>query len=410
MHFRGHPPVQGHPAVLDLHHHDHLHVGDGIDPEEGAPHAGPEEGARISGAARRFHDADAVAEPGAGIDPGQKAHVQPAGVRAQHQVDQGPGEQGLAAERPAVGQHGGEIAEVRCRGHETPTPGQQGRLLQELALRARFREGDPALVEDQRLLERVGLVLVHVDQPVLLALRHVEARVLHLQRGEDVLPQVGVQGHLGHRFDEGALDVAGDAVAEPLARHELELDAGEVVHHLAQAVASAQWVGQQVANVDPVLDAAAVAEPGGVREQLMDGDDLGLAVVLERGELRKVLSDVIVQRHLALIHELQQGERRDRLAHGVDAEDRFLLHRGGLLEIHLAIGLVVNRGVSTLDEDDGAGQFVLFEEGAELLRERLVGEAGCAEQQQAQRQLPRVGFLHGFGPMGEDRRRLVRRV
>lgn len=71
-----HPSIKGEPAIFNLHHHNHLQVGDGIYPENGATQAGPEKGTLISNISRNLHNANAIAEPGTRIDPGQKVLVQ----------------------------------------------------------------------------------------------------------------------------------------------------------------------------------------------------------------------------------------------------------------------------------------------------------------------------------------------
>jgi hypothetical protein len=109
-----------------------------------------------------------------------------------------------------------------------------------------------------------------------------------------------------------------------------------------------------------------VGEAAHVGEQILDPhrpltgirQEVRIAAAAEDAQiapLRNPAMDRIVQLEMALLEEHHQGDRRDRLGHRVDPEDRVLAHRLAALEIHQPDRLAVLDPPSPMDEGQEAG-------------------------------------------------------
>jgi hypothetical protein len=117
--------------------------------------------------------------------------------------------------------------------------------------------------------------------------------VVHAQRLEEVVLQVGGERDLGDGLDEASDDVIVHvAVAVLLPGLRLELPSLQSLHTLSQ-------IGSR-------FDDEGTGQAGSVAEQLADRD-VGVPVV-GQFELRKVLDDRIVEAHLPGVDELQERE------------------------------------------------------------------------------------------------------
>jgi hypothetical protein len=131
------------------------------------------------------------------------------------------------------------------------------------------------------------------------------------------------------------------------------------------------------------------------RNRAIGGNQLQLALCADSvvgGDLWlrqcwNVLADGLIERDLAILEENHRRDGGDRLAHGVDAEDRVLRHRRLRLRIDKADVFEIGDLAVAGDEQHGAGDFALGGVGAQHLRdfpEPLAGEAdllGLARRQ-----------------------------
>ena len=111
------------------------------------------------------------------------------------------------------------------------------------------------------------------------------------------------------------------------------------------------------------------------------------AVDFESGELRNVARHGIVELPLSFFVQHHHRHAGDRLAHGVNAENRILLDRVILAHIELANGVEVHDLAVALDECDEAGDLLVVDE-------TLHGSVQAAQ--------PFRGHAHRFGPRGRE--------
>ncbi len=190
----------------------------------------------------------------------------------------------------------------------------------------------------------------HQPGPLLIARR--ERRIRHLQRPEQVLLQVGGEILSTERLDHLTEPVGVDAVVPRRAR------VGEQRH-----VQPGAQTGERLRDarhlvvVEEIRGEEAVAQAGRVGEQVPDRRRLplrtqpgGVAVEsLQHPQLskgRQYRGDLLIQRQLPALKQLERGNARERLGHRHEPEQRFWSHRriaadpqrpGGLLHA-LAVG------------------------------------------------------------------------
>ena len=210
------------------------------------------------------------------------------------------------------------------------------------ALRIEFR-GSAAGI-GQRRLAGLGVFLVAGHQAVDLLGRHPEVGVIHTERAEDAFTEEFVQRLAGDDFHKGAEHVDGVAVAPFRTRRERQRQLADLAGHVLQGVFRVADLAVAVDLVGLVLEQEAVGEAGRVGDEI---EHRHLAVWLaqfRRGGraaipdhrvlvFRNVAADRMVEADLALLEQHHDGERRDRLRHRIDAEDR--LGTDGLLAAHL---------------------------------------------------------------------------
>ena len=136
----------------------------------------------------------------------------------------------LAHQRHRLGlehTHPVKRAAVEQHAHEAPVV-ISGRC--EAAAADRRRDGEPEL----RLLQFDGAVharaaaLLLRDEARPLCLRHVVGRVIHLERGKDVLAEIILELLAGHHLDQLADDIGAGAVVPALARIEQQRSAERI--------------------------------------------------------------------------------------------------------------------------------------------------------------------------------------
>jgi hypothetical protein len=69
----------------------------------------------------------------------------------------------------------------------------------------------------------------------------------------------------------------------------------------------------------------------------------------------------VVEADQSLFDQHHQGDRRDRLAHRVDAEDRVLAHRLPALDVHVAADAGVDELTLAVDVGQHAGQIAAID-------------------------------------------------
>ena len=97
------------------------------------------------------------------------------------------------------------------------------------------------------------------------------------------------------------------------------------------------------------------------------------------GHLGDVLADVVVERELAVLHEEQDGERRELLGDGADVEDRVRADGDVVLEAREAVAAGEGELAGAVDGDraaGGGGLGVVGEEGVDFRREGVGGRGG----------------------------------
>ena len=162
------------------------------------------------------------------------------------------------------------------------------------------------------------------DETRLLGLRHIVERVGHLQRSEDAPTEILVERQAGDLLDQAAEPIRAGAVHPLLAGLEQQRTRGVAGTRLVIAERGAR---------------EAVAEAGGVREEVAHGYGLGgrpqlvgAGCRIERlqhrlvGKVRKILLRRIVEGDVAALDELHGGDRGDRLGHRGNPEQRVELH------------------------------------------------------------------------------------
>ena len=274
-----------------------------------------------------------------------------------HVAHGGAGEKPDALELAAVEQHLTEARVVRGRAGRAGATG--------IVLR---RHGD---VEQLDRLARRLVGLVGLGKARGLRLRYQERSVVHLERREDSLAEEPAERRARHHFDDAAEHVGRQAVlpgapglmgqrhlGEPLdllGRRDVapvDADLGVELLHLGvareAAVHEARRVAQQVLNRHLALGrhqcvhclAGVGVEPGNAH--------------LEIRELGQILRDGIAQHQPPLFDEHHRGDRRERLGHRIEAEDRVLRHRRSRDGIALADALEVGDLPLAGHQGDGA--------------------------------------------------------
>jgi hypothetical protein len=194
-------------------------------------------------------------------------------------------------------------------------------------------------------------------------------RVLHPERLEDALAQETVQRHSRRALDDHAEHVDRVPVDPTLARLRVERQGGHARDRGGDRLVAVREVPPLNPRRLPAIarGALAVAEAGGVGEQIPDRDgtlrrdDVVAAAGARHGDRRLLeLGDVVAhrvreqQRPLLLEHQRRDAHHGLRLRG--DAEDRVVPHRGVRLAIALADGAEERDPAVPGDQHDRAGQ------------------------------------------------------
>jgi hypothetical protein len=306
-----------------------------VDVESGAGEPAPGELALVREhlACRRIHhNRHAEPEPDAPVRrlgedrPAERLQVEIAGqVVAGHVRDGVRAQQPGAVELAAAGEHLGEAVIVGRGGDQPSAAGQERRLT-------------GGGVPHRRVAQQPACRVRHVQpgEPVELVGSDPERRVVHAEWCEHLLGEERVEPLPGRHLDDPAQHVGGHRVVPFGAWLEQQRQSGPQVTGRGEVHAARDpelETLRAVDLVDGVGVVEAVGEPRGVGEQMPDahrfrsghGARLGRrtrAVHPHVGEGRDVAGHRVGQLEQAPLVEHQDGHRRDRLAHRVDAPDR----------------------------------------------------------------------------------------
>ncbi len=214
------------------------------------------------------------------------------------------------------------------------------------------------------------------DEARLLVLRHGEGGIRHSEGTEDMLLIPALQVLAGDSLD--------DEAENPGARAIVPLLAG-----LAQQ--RQLPLRLLIALLQPGHDGIreAVAEPGGVGEQVADRHDalrrtgvVGAVLGVEPGddlqlvEPGQVLRHRVVDRQLAALGQHHDGDRRDGLGHGGDIENRVRRQSAGLGVVELAGRCLEQHSLAIDHQADDRWRITALYGLRQHLRQRARG--GCA--------------------------------
>ena len=207
-------------------------------------------------------------------------------------------------------------------------------------------------------------------------------RVVHAERLPDVLLQVAAERLLGELLDDQPQHVEAEAVVPDRAR--LVAAAAPQPERSMNSAPVMLLGGRRAAARKELVHrrgaAAAIDQARRVPEQILDRDrtrrrdaldDVLLLRVEHRdlllGELRKILRHRIVDQQPALLVELQRRDRRHRLGHRRDVEDRVGAHRHTAGLVEEAVGLEMHEPAAPHDREHAARQLVARDLGLDPL-------------------------------------------
>ena len=204
----------------------------------------------------------------------------------------------------------------------------------------------------------------------LLARHHRVRRIDHAERAEDVLLVPAFERRARHLLDDETEHACAGAVVPLLAG---------LVEQRQLPLALLCLVDQR--ELDRVGER--VADAGGMRQQLTDRHRLprrprrvGGVLLVERGDDLKVVvavevfRDRVVELQLAGFHQHHDGDRRHRLRHRRDREDRIRGHRRALGDVELTGGPFEQHALAVDDQGGDAGRVAAAHGVVQLLRER----------------------------------------
>ncbi len=358
--------LQRHPNSIALRdrlgHDDDEHILLRIDPE------------RRPAGARPVHLADrTISRPFARLGSNGKSEAEPAA---------------FCREVIAPRLHTGSGPDLVCTQHgnrllaEIPSAGERAAVDQHLReMRVVFQRRDhsaatglpflhkPRIIHDEVIRNGpvVGKRLGH--QRFLGGIGYFEARVFHRERTQQPVFLELKQRHSRSDFDHPAQDVGRVAVvpcgAGLIGQRQCGYARGErgVVHVAGQQprvgirlldqtvpeepVGYSGCLTHQVANGDRVLRGNQMERGNSAGRVVLDAD-------FRVGEFRNVFRYRVIQVQLSVFHQHQSGNRRDRFAHRVDAEDAARGHRLPVDRIAQTEASGIDRPAIALDQHHGA--------------------------------------------------------
>ena len=336
----------------------------GAAPAELAGRAGQAGGSRVVG------DREAEAEALAG------AERDAAEVVGEHRLDRLARQDARAVPLAAVQHHLQERGVVGGR-RQQAGPGRErlARALDVVSLAHHVagvgRPLEAAAVADRRIDRR---------QPAQLARGQEEVRVGHPERVEQPLLQERAEGLAADLLDHRAQDVGVVAVDPPLAGMPVHRQRGEAGHRVAHRLVAVGEVPAGDARLRPRVggrpavgeQAHAVADAGGVGQQVADGDrparrhDVVAAVFVRLGdgglgERREVPADRVGDQQLPLLLQQQDPDAGEGLGLRRDAEDAVGRHRRLRLDVAVADPLAVGDLPAPDHDGDRAGEPALVD-------------------------------------------------
>ena len=198
---------------------------------------------------------------------------------------------------------------------------------------------------------------------------HVEVRIHHAQRLDNLGPQEFVQRHAGSPLDHHAQDIRGVAVHKLLARMSVHGQIPHALHGIGNRFVAIGEIPANYAGLLPALGAGAPAIPdsGGMREQVayrdlaIGGNRFEAPVLIAHGDGRAVefgdeVTQVLVDQQAPFLLQYHHAHRDDRLGLRSDAKKVRNLKLFPRLAVPVAEGPGVDHVPAPPDHQRGARQ------------------------------------------------------
>ena len=214
-----------------------------------------------------------------------------------------------------------------------------------------------------------GAVFRHglCDAGTLCLIGNLERGFAHAERIEQPLSFELEQRLARDDFDHAAEHVGGMAVipARPRLLHQRKFCSS--IDELGVSQIGVEEIGLRVELSHSVGAIETIREARRVAQQILDGDrplerferELRLAGLVDAdfhvGKRRNVFCDGIVKPELAVLDQHHGDDRRDRLRHRVEAEDRIRRHRQFCRDVAHAKAFEIDRLAVSLDQENRAG-------------------------------------------------------
>ena len=204
------------------------------------------------------------------------------------------------------------------------------------------------------------------DEARPLCLRHVVGRVIHLERGKDVLAEIILELLAGHHLDQPADDIGAGAVVPALARIEQQRPAERIGFAGARLEIAPDRAGERI------------GQSGRVRQEVPDGrrsrcraEPVGAGRRVERfkdfqsRKLRQVFFGRVIETEAALLDELHQCQRSDRLGHRGDTKQRVWRERAPGRDVRHAECALIKHALAIGDQRDHARHVLALDRAAQ---------------------------------------------
>jgi hypothetical protein len=198
-----------------------------------------------------------------------------------------------------------------------------------------------------------------------------ESGVAHSQRTGDVLGEVTIQRHAGHRFHDPSQDVRRHPILECRAWLVRQRQLRQFGHHLGIRLLVIDQVRRAIGTLYQRIAELTVRETGRVTHQVVHRH--GAAAGLQRqsaltrigvdvfhadldiAQLRHMAPHRIREQQLAALHQHQRSHHRQGLGHGRNAKNTAPLHGPQQLAVGVAERLEVSQRAVACDQHRGPG-------------------------------------------------------